>query len=614
MDGPLTALRGRPRRPLARAGMLLAAAAGALALVIGIGSRSTGLAAAPACTDSTSPTLGYVVHVCVTVPGTTLTGTVPVSATVTKGPGARSIQRVIFVIDASVGTDHEDIAKYVLSDFEADSVSGVNSTYSMNLDTRRWGDGPHTIGAIAFMNDPAPATCDEPPCDSGWPSNPGNAAVTFSNGFGVPPPNTNTFTPRTHEPPAGTPLNVVAVGDGASGETASKKVVSLVAGMNPNLVLYLGDVYQFGSKTEFDNFWGHGNPTEWGRFFDITDPVIGNHEYFPGTKSAPGYFDYWDNVPHYYSFNSGGWHFVALDSTSQYNQMSPGTPQYEFLKSDLAANTLACTLVMFHHPLFDTGEEGATIRVQPVWELLDQYGVDIAMIGHDHDYQRWVPLNGAGNPSDTGVTEFVVGTGGRGLPQGQLTTDPRNPVFLSVYGALRMQMTPTGTTFEFRNEKNQLLDQGAIPCSGPRQPPPVLPPITEPTIPTVPTVPTTPTTTTLPGTSVPTVPTTPTVTTPKPVVPKLAVKLPKRKLAARAQGRFPLQFAVGKAAKVTAELRFKGRRVYRISARVPKGRSSFVIPAPHRTGTYVVLVSAQAGKAKGSARGTLVVKPRLKKA
>ena len=40
---------------------------------------------------------------------------------------------------------------------------------------------------------------------------------------------------------------------------------------------------------------------------------------------------------------------------------------------------------------------------------MDQYGVDIAMLAHDHDYQRWVPLNAAGVPSPEGVTEFIVG-------------------------------------------------------------------------------------------------------------------------------------------------------------------------------------------------------------
>src|SRR5207248_10451875 len=148
-------------------------------------------------------------------------------------------------------------------------------------------DGQHKIGAVAFMTDPAPATCPGgPPCDPGWATAPANATRTFANGFGVPPPNTRTFTPKAYEPPAGQPLVVVAVGDGASGETTAKKVVDVVATMSPNLVLYPGDVYQFGSPSEFDNFFGRGDPTAYGRFRDITNPAIGNHEYFPGTKSA----------------------------------------------------------------------------------------------------------------------------------------------------------------------------------------------------------------------------------------------------------------------------------------------------------------------------------------
>src|SRR5437867_265904 len=113
MDRPQSALRARPRRPIARAGMLLGAMAGALALVIGIGSRNVGLAATPACKDSTSPLLGYKVTVCITVPDGTLTGLVPVTATV-KETGPRQIQRGIFLIDASLGTDHEVASKYLL--------------------------------------------------------------------------------------------------------------------------------------------------------------------------------------------------------------------------------------------------------------------------------------------------------------------------------------------------------------------------------------------------------------------------------------------------------------------------------------------------------------------
>ena len=103
MDRGPNAPGARARKPLVRAGMLLAAAAGALALVLGTGSRTTGLAATSHCETRTSPTLGYQIDVCITVPSATLSGTVPVTATVTKHSGARSVQRLIFVIDATWG-------------------------------------------------------------------------------------------------------------------------------------------------------------------------------------------------------------------------------------------------------------------------------------------------------------------------------------------------------------------------------------------------------------------------------------------------------------------------------------------------------------------------------
>ena len=50
-----------------------------------------------------------------------------------------------------------------------------------------------------------------------------------------------------------------------------------------------------------------------------------------------------------------------------------------------------------------------------IWALMAQDGVSIVLNGHDHDYQRWVPLDGNGNPSATGITEFVAGGAGHGL-------------------------------------------------------------------------------------------------------------------------------------------------------------------------------------------------------
>ena len=100
----------------------------------------------------------------------------------------------------------------------------------------------------------------------------------------------------------------------------------------PELFLYLGDVYEKGMPTEFYNWYGTSS-TFFGRFKTISNPTIGNHDYLSG--AAPGYFDYWDNVPNYYSFNAGGWHFISLNSISKFSPTAVGSAQYNFVQQDL---------------------------------------------------------------------------------------------------------------------------------------------------------------------------------------------------------------------------------------------------------------------------------------
>ena len=42
--------------------------------------------------------------------------------------------------------------------------------------------------------------------------------------------------------------------------------------------------------------------------------------------------------------------------------------------------------------------------MQMVWTLLAEHGADVVLDAHDHNYQRWEPIDG--------ITSFVVGTGG----------------------------------------------------------------------------------------------------------------------------------------------------------------------------------------------------------
>jgi Bacterial Ig domain/Calcineurin-like phosphoesterase len=399
-------------------------------------------AAGTECNSSSPVSAAYLVTVCITNPldNAVLSGNASVTATVTVTGTNPGIQKLLFYLGG----------QYQLTDYA--------SPYTFLIPTTKFVDGARLLEAEVHMRD-------------GFISARGIINVAFNNGITEPPVNTNTFTPTAGTTPQpGRPFILAATGDGASGEPNAVAVEDMIANWNPNMFLYLGDVYNDGTSTEFYNWYGSGND-HLSRFRSITNPTVGNHEYqHTGGQQydAPGYFDYWDNVDHYYSFGAAGWHIISLDSTTQFNQTSVTSPQYLWLQDDLANNSAACTIVYFHHPLFNVGSEEDATRMSAIWALLAQHGVDIVLTGHDHDYQRWQPLNGQGELDPNGITEFVVGTAGHGI-QDILDTDPRLAIGYdtppATFGALRMELNQDGAAFQFMNTEGHVLDSGSIGCN-----------------------------------------------------------------------------------------------------------------------------------------------------
>jgi hypothetical protein len=72
-----------------------------------------------------------------------------------------------------------------------------------------------------------------------------------------------------------------------------------------------------------------------------------------------------------------------------------------------------------HRPPFSSGRYGEpaeTDRVRPIWQILHEHGVELLLTGHEHSYERFVPMDATGSPDDTnGVQLIVVGTGGGNL-------------------------------------------------------------------------------------------------------------------------------------------------------------------------------------------------------
>jgi hypothetical protein len=139
--------------------------------------------------------------------------------------------------------------------------------------------------------------------------------------------------------------------------------------------------------------------------------VPGNHEY--ETKQAAGYFAYFGAVAGqagegWYSYSVGAWHVVALNSEcGAIGGCGAGSPELAWLVADLAAHPAECTLAYWHHPRWSSGPHGSSDLTEALWDTLAAAGADVVLSGHDHDYERFKPIDG--------IREFVVGTGGRSL-------------------------------------------------------------------------------------------------------------------------------------------------------------------------------------------------------
>ena len=176
----------------------------------------------------------------------------------------------------------------------------------------------------------------------------------------------------------------------------------------------------------------------------------------------------------YYSFEVGRWHVVALNSQCSHPIAEPGvpscaagSPQERWLRADLDAHPVRCTLAFFHHPLVSSGIPGPNAAIAPLWQALVDHGVEAALVGHDHAYERFAPIDASGGFDELrGVRQFVVGTGGRGLyPFGPAVANSEVRES-GTFGVLQMTLRPDGYDWEFVPEAGaSFTDRGSGACS-----------------------------------------------------------------------------------------------------------------------------------------------------
>lgn len=223
-------------------------------------------------------------------------------------------------------------------------------------------------------------------------------------------------------------------------DEATARLLDSIAGT----VFTAGDnAYDEGTEGQFRDCY---DPT-WGRHRARTLPVAGNHDWL--TQRARGYRTYFGRAAApdgqtWYATDVGTWRVIVLDSDcDNVGGCEDGSAQMAWLRDELASRPAVCSLALWHRPRFSSGQHGDEPRMAAFWRELHGAGVEALVSGHDHDYERFEPLDGDGRPDPaSGVRQFVVGTGGAPL---RAFEDPRPGSVVrdsSSHGVLRLVLWP----------------------------------------------------------------------------------------------------------------------------------------------------------------------------
>lgn len=245
------------------------------------------------------------------------------------------------------------------------------------------------------------------------------------------------------EPGSAKLTRVWVLGDSGQGNAnlnaATERFFNFNNGRPLDLILMMGDnAYENGTQADFHAAIFDTTDTDTQRLRQFMSgaalyPTIGNHELtlsvhqniftLPANPSA-------EHAETYFSFDYGNIHFVCLNSflppaqpinrhAAAYAGFTPGvgagdpldtwtaadqagdSTMIAWLKNDLQQNDKDWTIAYWHHPPYardsDFNSDSFPVAREMRWNachVLEDYGVDLVLCGHSHNYQRSKLING----------------------------------------------------------------------------------------------------------------------------------------------------------------------------------------------------------------------------
>lgn len=206
-------------------------------------------------------------------------------------------------------------------------------------------------------------------------------------------------------------FNFGAAGDFGCSSNAGKTLSNIKSHTSVERVLALGDYSYQSTGTCWFNIIDSKN------IHGRTKIAIGNHE-DDSSEGFSQYMSFFGLSSTYYAFTYGNARVIVMDSDR--NSFSSGSSQYNFVISELqkaAQDTnIKWKIVYLHKQMYtspntcgssscsNTASDATNLR-NTYHAKFDQYGVDVVLNGHIHNYQRTYPIKyDSGSSSSPTIT------------------------------------------------------------------------------------------------------------------------------------------------------------------------------------------------------------------
>ena len=260
--------------------------------------------------------------------------------------------------------------------------------------------------------------------------------------------------------PTGQAFKFSIIGDFGAGTAGMFNIANQVNAVDSDMLITVGDnIYNDGQPGLYDPYWFSIYAPTMRRV--PTFPCLGNHDiisaggqwmvdyFYSPTNGPSGY------IEKNYSYDYGNAHFVVVDSNPfNLNQAAAVNAIKTWVSNDLAATVKPWKFVFTHHPPYtSTGngshddDAGVKANLMPV---LENAGVDVLFVGHNHFYERINAING--------VHHIITGSGGQSLSNPNVIKEYSAVRVVSIHSFTRVELDGLTFKLEQRDANGAVVD------------------------------------------------------------------------------------------------------------------------------------------------------------